>query len=63
MNGMELSEVIARGLAEAGADTVFGMPGGGNNLDFIGAAEAVGLRFVLAHAETPARSWHRCTAI
>ena len=54
MNGMELSEVIARGLAEAGADTVFGMPGGGNNLDFIGAAEAVGLRFVLAHAETPA---------
>ncbi len=30
------------------------MPGGGNNLDFIGAAEAAGMRFVLAHAETPA---------
>ena len=54
MNSAELSRVIARGLADAGADTVFGMPGGGNNLDFIGAAEAEGLRFVLAHAETPA---------
>lgn len=54
MNSQELSAVIARELAEAGANTVFGMPGGGNNLDFIGAVEAKGLRFVLAHAETPA---------
>jgi acetolactate synthase I/II/III large subunit len=54
MNSLELSTIIVRGLADAGADTVFGMPGGGNNLDFIGAAEAAGLRFVLAHAETPA---------
>lgn len=54
MNSVELSAVIAGELARAGADTVFGMPGGGNNLDFIGAAEAAGLRFVLAHAETPA---------
>jgi acetolactate synthase-1/2/3 large subunit len=54
MNSAELSEVIAWGLDNAGADTVFGMPGGGNNLDFIGAAEAAGMRFVLAHAETPA---------
>lgn len=54
MTSAELSTVIARELAAAGADTVFGMPGGGNNLDFIGAAEAHGLRFVLAHAETPA---------
>lgn len=54
MNSAELSTVIAHELASAGADTVFGMPGGGNNLDFIGAAEAHGLRFILAHAETPA---------
>jgi acetolactate synthase I/II/III large subunit len=54
MNSVELSTAIADALAAAGADTVFGMPGGGNNLDFIGAAEAAGLRFVLAHAETPA---------
>lgn len=54
MNSAELSEVIAGSLVEAGADTVFGMPGGGNNLDFIGAIESAGMRFVLAHAETPA---------
>ena len=54
MNSADLSAVLARGLAATGADTVFGMPGGGNNLDFIGAAEEAGLRFVLAHAETPA---------
>lgn len=54
MNSVELSRIIARELADAGADTVFGMPGGGNNLDFIGAVEEAGLRFVLAHAETPA---------
>ena len=54
MDSVELSTTIAEALAAAGADTVFGMPGGGNNLDFVGAAEAAGLRFVLAHAETPA---------
>ncbi len=50
----DLATTLAAELAEAGADTVFGMPGGGNNLDFIGAAEAAGLRFVLAHGETEA---------
>jgi acetolactate synthase-1/2/3 large subunit len=54
MNSSDLSSAIATALAQAGADTVFGMPGGGNNLDFIGATEAAGLRFVLAHAETSA---------
>lgn len=33
---------------------VFGLPGGGPNLDVIGAAEAAGMRFVLAHAESAA---------
>ena len=45
---------IAEALADAGGDTVFGLPGGGNNLELIGAAEEAGLRFVLTHAETPA---------
>jgi len=54
MNPVELSTLIADALADAGADIVFGVPGGGNNLDFIGASEAAGMRFVLAHAETPA---------
>jgi acetolactate synthase-1/2/3 large subunit len=33
---------------------VFGLPGGGPNLDVIGAAAAAGMRFVLAHTETAA---------
>ncbi len=35
-----------------GADTMFGVPGGGPNLALIGAAQAAGLRFVLTHGET-----------
>ncbi len=54
ISSVELSAVIAAAMAQAGADTVFGIPGGGNNLDLIGALESAGLRFVLAHAETPA---------
>jgi acetolactate synthase I/II/III large subunit len=54
ISSVELSAVIAAAMAHAGADTVFGIPGGGNNLDLIGALESAGLRFVLAHAETPA---------
>lgn len=54
MTSVELSESIAKALHDAGGDTVFGIPGGGNNLDFIGAVEAAEMRFVLAHAETPA---------
>ena len=38
----------------AGTQLVFGVPGGGSNLDVIGAAEAVGCRFVLTHGETAA---------
>ncbi len=41
-------------LADAGATTVFGMPGGGANLEVVGAAAEAGLRFVLAHGETAA---------
>jgi acetolactate synthase I/II/III large subunit len=54
MNSIALSECITSSLSRAGTTTVFGMPGGGNNLDFISAVERAGMRFVLAHAETPA---------
>ena len=33
---------------------MFGLPGGGPNLDVVGAALAEGIRFVLAHGETAA---------
>ena len=45
---------IAAALARAGTRLMFGVPGGGPNLDVVGAAEAAGLRFVLAHGETAA---------
>lgn len=38
----------------ARSDTLFGVPGGGPNLDVVGAADAAGMRFVLAHDETAA---------
>ena len=45
---------IVAALAEAGTRLVFGVPGGGPNLDVVGAAAAAGLRFVLARGETAA---------
>ena len=45
---------IVTALADAGTTVVFGLPGGGTNLDVVGAAEAAGLRFVLTHTETAA---------
>jgi acetolactate synthase-1/2/3 large subunit len=41
-------------LAGAGTRVLFGVPGGGPNLDVVGAAGAAGLRFVLTHTETAA---------
>jgi acetolactate synthase I/II/III large subunit len=49
-----LATVLAEGVGERGADTVFGLPGGGPNLEMVGAAGETGLRFVLAHGETAA---------
>jgi acetolactate synthase-1/2/3 large subunit len=54
MSSTTPTEAIATALADAGVEYLFGMPGGGNNLDVIGACEAAGLRFVLAHTETAA---------
>jgi acetolactate synthase-1/2/3 large subunit len=45
---------IVAALARAGTRLVFGVPGGGPNLDVVGAAEAAGLRFILVHGETAA---------
>lgn len=45
---------LAAALAAAGVSTMFGLPGGGPNLDVIGAAAEHGIRFVLAHGETNA---------
>jgi acetolactate synthase-1/2/3 large subunit len=49
-----VAAAIARALQRAGTRLVFGVPGGGPNLDVVGAAADAGLRFVLAHGETSA---------
>jgi acetolactate synthase-1/2/3 large subunit len=50
----DLSRALARGLHAAGVQKLFGVPGGGPNLDMIGAAQELGIDFVLAHGETGA---------
>jgi acetolactate synthase-1/2/3 large subunit len=45
---------IVTALAGAGTRVMFGVPGGGPNLDVVGAAAAAGLNFVLTHTETAA---------
>jgi acetolactate synthase I/II/III large subunit len=49
-----VAAAIAGALQQAGTRLVFGVPGGGPNLDVVGAAAGAGLRFVLAHGETSA---------
>ena len=44
---------LAQVLADR-SDTLFGVPGGGPNLDLVSAATEVGMRFVLSHGETSA---------
>jgi len=48
------SDAIVAALAGAGTRLMFGVPGGGPNLDVVGAAAAAGLRFILARGETAA---------
>jgi len=48
----DLAQRLASSLRAAGADSMFGLPGGGPNLDVVGAALGEGIRFVLAHGET-----------
>ncbi|HVE19726.1 MAG TPA: thiamine pyrophosphate-binding protein, partial [Ilumatobacteraceae bacterium] len=49
-----LAKVLAEGVRDRGADVVFGFPGGGPNLEVVGAAVEAGLRFVLTHGEATA---------
>lgn len=48
------ADPIAAALAAAGTDVCFGVPGGGANLDLVGACGRHGIRFVLTHTETAA---------
>ncbi|MGH1488801.1 MAG: thiamine pyrophosphate-binding protein [Acidimicrobiales bacterium] len=43
---------LALALKRCGSDLAFGVPGGGPNLDVVGALNDHGIRFVLAHSET-----------
>jgi acetolactate synthase-1/2/3 large subunit len=54
LQASELARISARCLSAGSADTIFGMPGGGNNLELIEAAQDRGMRFVLAHSENSA---------
>ena len=54
LRGLRAAGAIVAALARAGTRLMFGVPGGGPNLDVVGAAEAAGLRFILAHGETAA---------
>ena len=49
-----LAQDLAQGLSKLGVDRIFGVPGGGPNLDMIAAARDVGIEFVLTHHETAA---------
>ena len=49
---MTVADLIARHLSDAGVSMLFGVPGGGSNLDIIEAAQRVGIRFVLTATET-----------
>jgi acetolactate synthase-1/2/3 large subunit len=49
-----VADQIVASLGDAGVSCLFGMPGGGSNLDFLDAAGRAGLRFVLTGTETRA---------
>lgn len=51
---VHLARRLAQALDNAGVQRIFGVPGGGPNLDMIGAAGEVGIDFVLTHGETAA---------
>lgn len=50
----DLARSLAEAISAAGIHNVFGMPGGGPNLEMIGACEDLGVKFVLTHGETAA---------
>jgi acetolactate synthase-1/2/3 large subunit len=50
----EAAAAIAGAVRSAGGGPLFGVPGGGGNLDLVGAVESAGLAFLLCHGETAA---------
>jgi acetolactate synthase-1/2/3 large subunit len=54
LTSVGIADQLAGALRFAGADLIFGVPGGGTNLDMVGALEAAGCRFILTHTETAA---------
>ena len=50
-----VADLIVEGLVRAEVPRIFGVPGGGSNLEVLEAARARGLRFVLCHQE-----WAAC---
>ena len=53
MSGLVARQVVG-GLKAGGARLLFGVPGGGPNLEKVGAAAELGVPFVLTHTETAA---------
>ena len=49
---MTVADLIACELRKTGVRTLFGVPGGGGNLDLIAASAKAGLPFVLTSTET-----------
>ena len=49
-----VSRSLLAACCDAGSRWVFGVPGGGANLELVGAADDLGMRFVLTHTETAA---------
>src|SRR4030095_11025707 len=47
-----VADLIVRRLREAGVHSLFGVPGGGSNLDIVESAGRAGLPFVLTSTET-----------
>ena len=54
MSSRTIATALARAWRDAGTSVLFGVPGGGANLDVVGAAAEEGIRFVLTHDETAA---------
>jgi acetolactate synthase-1/2/3 large subunit len=49
-----VADILIDGLCRAGVQRIFGVPGGGSNLEVLEAARATGLPFVLCHQESSA---------
>jgi acetolactate synthase-1/2/3 large subunit len=54
MDQVGMARRLIDAVRAAGGGLVFGVPGGGPNLDVVGAAAAAGARFVLTHGESAA---------